>query len=66
VSRGVWGGCGFGRCLGAVSARPVAQIEGGGKPESVSRKQAEMNTKFFTYFTLCSLCKVILLLSTSL
>ena len=60
------GGYGFGNCRGAVSARPVAPSEGGGVSESVSRKQSEMNTKLYSYFILCSLCKVILLLSTGL
>jgi hypothetical protein len=45
---------------------PSRQAKGGGKPESVSREQAETNTNLYTYFTLCSLCKVILLLSTGL
>jgi len=45
---------------------PSRQAKGGGFPESVSRKQAEMNTKLYSYFILCSLCKVILLLSTGL
>ena len=62
-------GCGggwFGICRGAVSARPVAQSEGGGKPEYVSRELEETNTKFFNCFIQSSLCKVILLLSTGL
>ena len=31
------GGCGFGRCRGAVSAPPVAQIEGGVNPDQSGR-----------------------------
>jgi hypothetical protein len=63
------GGVGGVRSVGVgvqFQPAPSRRSKGGGKPESVSRKQAEMNTKLFTYFTLCSLCKVILLLSTGL
>jgi hypothetical protein len=37
VGRGSGGGCGFGRCRGAVSAPPVAQIEGGVNPDQSGR-----------------------------
>ena len=63
---GVWGGVRSITVGVQFQPAPSRRSKGGGKPEYVSRELAEMNTICFTYFILCSLCKVILLLSTGL
>jgi hypothetical protein len=66
VGRGGVGGVGSVTVGVQFQPAPSRQAKGGGKPESVSRKQAETNTNLYTYFILCPLCKVIFLLSTGL